>query len=141
MAAFGLRGAIKLHSKYYGPFRVIAAIGNRAYKLLLPEGVQIQPVFHVSQLKKHIGPTVVPSPDLPLVTSEGKIQMAPAIVLQVRQIPRRNEAVVEWLIQWEGLSPEEGTWEDADFIKQVFRTSSRRRSMSGCIQLLLLEDK
>lgn len=117
MAAFGLRGAIKLHSKFYGPFRVIQTVGNRAYKLLLPEGVKIHPVFHVSQLKKHVGPTVVPSSDLPLVDANGKIHTAPALVLQVRQIPRNNLPVVQWLIQWEGLSPEEASWEDADFIK------------------------
>jgi hypothetical protein len=119
MAAFGLRGAIKLHSKYYGPFRVLQAIGNRAYKLLLPEGVQIHPVFHVSQLKKHVGPTVVPCPNLPLVTAEGKIHTTPALVLQIRQIPRNNVPMVQWLIQWENLSPEEATWEDANFIKKV----------------------
>jgi hypothetical protein len=83
MAAFGLRGAIKLHSKFYGPFRVIQTIGNRAYKLLLPEGVQIHPVFHVSQLKKHIGPAMVPCPNLPLITADGKIHTAPALVLQI----------------------------------------------------------
>lgn len=120
MAAFGLRGAIKLHSKFYGPFRVTQKVGNRAYKLLLPDGVKIHPVFHVSQLKKHIGPTVVPSADLPLIDANGNIHTAPATVLQIRQIPRNNIAVVQWLIQWENLSPEESTWEDADFIKQIF---------------------
>jgi hypothetical protein len=29
---------LKLHSKYYNPFRVTEKIGNTAYKLLLPEG-------------------------------------------------------------------------------------------------------
>jgi hypothetical protein len=109
MAAFGLRGAIKLHSKFYGPFRVLQPIGNRAYKLLLPDGVQIHPVFHVSQLKKHIGPTVIPNLDLPLIDAQGKIHTAPSHVLQVRQIPRNNIAVVQWLVQWENLSPEEAT--------------------------------
>jgi hypothetical protein len=120
MAAFGLRGAIKLHSKFYGPFRVIQKVGVRAYKLLLPEGVQIHPVFHVSQLKKHVGPHVIPSPDLPLVTPDGKIKTAPHSVLETRQIPRNNVAVVQWLIQWEGLTKDEATWEDADFIKKIF---------------------
>jgi hypothetical protein len=31
-----------------------------------------------------------------------------------------NVAVVQWLVQWENLSPEEATWEDADFIKESF---------------------
>ena len=120
MQAFGLRGPIKLHSKYYGPFRVTQKVGNRAYKLLLPEGAQIHPVFHVSQLKKHLGPTVVPSADLPLIDDQGKIHTSPEAVLKVRQIPRNNVAVVQWLIQWVNLTPEQATWEDADFIKGVF---------------------
>lgn len=120
MAAFGLRGPVKLHSKYYGPFRILQRIGTRAYKLLLPEGVQIHPVFHVSQLKLHIGQNVIPSAVLPLITADGHIKTGPVSVLQTRQIPRKNVAVVQWLVQWENMTPEEATWEDADFIKHVF---------------------
>ena len=87
---------------------------------MLPEGVKIHPVFHVSQLKKHVGPTVVPSTDLPLITDDGKIKAEPEVVLQTRQIPRNNLPVVQWLIQWTGLSPAEATWDDANFIKKVF---------------------
>lgn len=39
---------LKLHSKYYGPFRVLEKIGKAAYRLLLPEGCQLHNVFHVS---------------------------------------------------------------------------------------------
>lgn len=27
---------------------------------------------------------------------------------------------MQWLVQWLNMSPEEGTWEDADFIKRTF---------------------
>jgi ribosomal protein L21E len=120
LAAFGFRGAIKLHTKYYGPFKVLTCVGNLAYRLQLPVGVKIHPVFHVSQLKIHLGAKAVPSPDLPLVHDDGTVKQGPAMVLQVRQVPRNNVAVVQWLTQWENLSPEEATWEDADFIKETF---------------------
>jgi len=120
LAAFGFRGTLKLQNKYYGPFLIIQKIGNSAYKLQFPGKVQIHPVFHVSQLKKHIGTKAIPSPNLPMVNADGTIKTGPAAVLQVRQIPRNNAPVVQWQIQWENLSPEDATWEDADFIKYSF---------------------
>jgi hypothetical protein len=32
-------------------------------------------------------------------------------------IPRNNEPVTQWLIQWVNLPEAEATWEDADFIR------------------------
>lgn len=82
--AFGLRTHIKLQSKFYGPFRIISRVGNVAYKLLLPISTSIHPVFHVSQLKKHLGPQAVPCADLPLVSPEGMIRTEPVLVLETR---------------------------------------------------------
>src|ERR1041385_1776447 len=39
---------VKLHSKFYGPFRVLQRIGVVTYKLLLSDGCQLHPTFHVS---------------------------------------------------------------------------------------------
>lgn len=111
---------MKLHSKYYGPFRVLEKIGKAAYKLLLPYDCQLHPVFHVSQLKKHIGPQVIPTPNLPLIDQNGNIKVAPMEILERRLIPRNNEPVVQWLIQWTNLPPSLATWEDANFIRKVF---------------------
>lgn len=112
--SLSLHNSLKLHPKYYGPFRVLEKIGNTAYKLLLPDNCTLHPVFHVSQLKKHIGPTVVPTPDLPLVDEKGIIKVAPEAILERRMIPRNNEPVVQWLIQWTNLPSSEATWEDAE---------------------------
>lgn len=112
--------SVKLHSKFYGPYRVLERIGKTAYKLLLPEGCQLHNVFHVSQLKKHIGSQVIPSPDLPLVDDKGYTKVAPSAILQRRMIPRNNEPVVQWFIHWINLPESEASWEDAEFICKVF---------------------
>jgi hypothetical protein len=77
-------------------------------------------VFHVSQLKKHIGNKVVPRPHLPLTNNEGNIKMQPKSLLNRRLIPQNNEHVVQWLIKWANLPEEPATWEDADFIRTIF---------------------
>jgi transposase InsO family protein len=109
LSAFGLHSSLKLQSKYYGPFRVLSRVGNVAYKLQLPAYVHIHPVFHVSQLKRHLGPTAIPNPDLPLVDAHGNIKTEPVAILQTRQIPCNNVAVVQWLVQWENLPPDDAT--------------------------------
>ena len=47
------RPSKKLDYKYYGPYRIVDAIGEQAYRLSLPEGTKIHPVFHVSLLEPY----------------------------------------------------------------------------------------
>jgi ribosomal protein L21E len=122
--ALGLRNALKLSSKYYGPFRILKTVGKVAYQLQLPAGTKLHDVFHVNQLKRHLGPAAVPNPTLPLLTPDGKVKVAPLAILQYRQVERNtgeyNIAVPQWLIHWENMSPADATWEDAKFIRATF---------------------
>jgi hypothetical protein len=77
--SLGIHNSIKLHSKYYGPFIVLQQVGKVAYKLLLPDDCSFHTVFHISQLKKHIGPKVVPQAKLLL-----------QMLMEISRCPLRN---------------------------------------------------
>ncbi|XP_070681753.1 uncharacterized protein [Malus domestica] len=102
----------KLHLKHYGPFEVNERIGLVAYKIQLPEGCKIHPVFHVSCLKKHLGNKAAVVPVLPQVTKDGIAPTYPAAVLQRRIYKKGNVAGVQLLIQWASKDESEATWED-----------------------------
>lgn len=95
-----------------------------AYKLLLPDHCKLHPTFHVSQLKKHLVPTAIPNPNLPLLHEDGTILLEPEKLLDRKLIPRAQGdiqvLVVRWLIKWANLEAEHATWEDASFIQKVF---------------------
>lgn len=122
--SLSLHQCVKLHSKFYGPFCVIAKVGETSYKLLLPEGCKLHPIFHISQLKKHHGPMAVPEPTLPLIDEQHNIQIGPKAVLKHKLTPRKQGdifvLVIQWLMEWINLPMEAATWEDADFILKVF---------------------
>lgn len=55
-----VRANLKLSSEYYGPYQVLEK-GAIAYKFQLPLGTLIHLLFHVSQLKRRIGPMTGPN--------------------------------------------------------------------------------
>jgi hypothetical protein len=108
------RSSQKLAAKFYDPFSILKKIGSVAYKLLLPPTASIHPIFHVSQLKKHIGNKIVQS-TLPITPSVPMI--IPQAILDRRMVKRGNQATTQILLHWKGLTPSDATWEFADDIK------------------------
>jgi hypothetical protein len=80
------RSSKKLVAKYYGPYQVVAKVGAVAYKLDLPSSSMSHLVFHVSQLKKHVGNRVVQR-SLPIMYQGPALQ--PHAILD-RQMTWRN---------------------------------------------------
>ena len=113
------RTSNKLLAKFFGPFLVLARIGAVAYKLQLPEDSKIHPVFHISQLRKHVGARPVQS-TLPEVDEDGMIAAEPVAVLDRKLGKLGNRAAVYVLIQWSIGSKEEATWELYSDIEQKF---------------------
>ena len=110
----------KLLPKFYGPYEVLDKMGPVAYKLKLPEGCKIHPIFHVSCLKKHLGAQVTPSLTLPRITDDGIVQDEPLTILERKMVKRGNAAGVDVLIHWKGHTMEEATWEDYNDLKARF---------------------
>ncbi|CAM8932679.1 unnamed protein product [Rhodiola kirilowii] len=88
--SLAVRSSIKLAAKYYGPYRLVAKVGSVAYKLELPQGCSLHPVFHVSLLKKLIGDGQVTVSSPPLTSEEGQVKSEAEAILNRRLVKRDN---------------------------------------------------
>lgn len=116
------RTSQKLSTKYFGPFQVEERIGPVAYRLKLPEGTRVHSVFHVSLLKKRVGPETPTSGTLPPLRATGLLRLRPLHVLQTREVIIDGQTSVEALVQWQDLPVTEATWEDLQQLRQSFPT-------------------
>jgi transposase InsO family protein len=107
------RSCQKLAFRYFGPYRVLAKIGSVAYKLELPATSAIHPIFHVSQLKRVVGPTVAVA-QLPDQLEGCQI---PVHVLKQRV---GTDGQVQVFVQWSDLPVSLATWEDFATLRQQF---------------------
>ncbi|KAL4363790.1 hypothetical protein GQ457_04G028520 [Hibiscus cannabinus] len=113
------RGCQKLAPKWYDPYQIKARVGKVAYESLLHEGSRVHPMFHVSQLKKHIGSAEFQY-ELPVIGPDGGISKEPWRVID-RRIERRGQrAVIEVLVKWTNSFPEDATWEVLNQLKMQF---------------------
>ncbi|GAU25313.1 hypothetical protein TSUD_375770, partial [Trifolium subterraneum] len=90
------------------------------YKLKLPSGSKVHPVFHVSLLKKAVG-NYSEEEELPELLVEDQMEnYEPMFVVASRKIRQNGEEVRQVLIQWKGQTVEEATWEDVVMMKSQF---------------------
>ncbi|VFQ58232.1 unnamed protein product [Cuscuta campestris] len=115
------RKSQKLAQRYYGPFRVLEHIGQVAYKLELPEGSRIHPVFHVALLRPFYGDvTGVKSLTLPDEFVQGQPLSTPVRLLASRQVLQKGKPVQQYLVEWFDGSRDDATWELAEVLEQHF---------------------
>jgi hypothetical protein len=109
------RSNMKLAAKFYGPYRVLERIGEVAYRVELPAGSKVHPIFHVSLLKQKMGSDVPTSTVMPEY-DDGDQQLQPQAILDYRGNINNREV----LIHWQGFSPTDATWESFSMMKIRF---------------------
>ena len=114
-----VRFCMKLSARFFGPYKVLERIGKVAYKLDLPVGAKVHLVFHVSQLKKHVGQVLVQS-ELPIMDADGLIVKEPVKILDRRMVKQGNHAGTQVLVQWANAFPEDATWENLAVLQSRF---------------------
>ncbi|GMI71757.1 hypothetical protein HRI_000845000 [Hibiscus trionum] len=119
-SSVALRKNLKLAARFYSPYTITKKLGSVAYQLHLPDTSRIHPVFHVSLLKKKIGPNTQPSLNPPDVLDDGQLKISPLRALDKRIVKRNNTAVTQILVQWANLVPENATWEDFSVLQSQF---------------------
>lgn len=96
-----------------------------AYRLKLPPGSLIFPIFHIALLKPFQGkqPGDLISPLSPLNKESHPVVCLDKIVAY-RSIKRRGKAINQVLIEWAGLPPDDRSWEDLEDIKRLTADSN-----------------
>ena len=112
----------KLSPRNCGPFRVIKRVGNVAYKLELPETLQVHPVFHVSRLRKrlHDGDNVVDTGVLVEYIEPPVEPHEPEKILDHHELRTRHHIRKQVLVKWKDRPDEGSTWENVSTLRKRF---------------------
>jgi hypothetical protein len=101
------RPSTKLDFKKLGPFRIEEVVGPVNYRLKLPTGSRLHPVFHVSLLEPAKGNAPVIT-DIDIQPENDIEEYEVEKILGTRTSTRGQQ---EYLIKWKGYSSLENTWE------------------------------
>lgn len=77
-------------------------------------------LFFMFLFKKQVGESTVTSAELPPITDDGEFVLKPIAVLETRWVRKGSTFVEELLVQWEHLSKEDATWENAQELRDKF---------------------
>jgi hypothetical protein len=107
-------GPSKLGTKFFGPYQVTVKIGLISYRLQLPPHAKIHNVFHVVFLKKFESSPPMSTPPLPPIVRGRTVAVLEKVV-------RTRPTTTSWdlLVQWQGKTVAETTWEPLEQFKEV----------------------
>ncbi|KAL8143386.1 hypothetical protein V2J09_016418 [Rumex salicifolius] len=110
----------KLTPRFFGPYKVLRAIGSVAYELELPSACRLHPVFHVSLLKPAKGTVAQVSALPPPINDAFEFTVEPAAVLAHRWRKIGVTSVLELLVRCDNRPPEEDSWKEYDLLQELF---------------------
>jgi hypothetical protein len=106
--------------KFYGPYTILEKFGAAGYKLDLPEGSLIHPVFHISQLKEFTPDYKPVFFKLPMQVNFSKEILQPEAILERRLVKKGNAPVPQVCVKWERFLESVATWEDWHVLNTSF---------------------
>ncbi|KAF7811918.1 Transposon Ty3-G Gag-Pol polyprotein [Senna tora] len=118
----------KLSKRYFGPYLIEHRVGKLAYKLKLPEGCKVHPVFHVALLKEFHGK--VPVQDAPIPVDVLPEELLPAAIVDMKWESRGSDNLKLVLVEWLGRPRDEATWRNGICWLRPFLTSTLRTRLS-----------
>nr|GEV90746.1 hypothetical protein [Tanacetum cinerariifolium] len=133
----------KLNSRYAGPFKVLAKVGDVAYRLELPQELsRVRHTFHVSNLKKFYADEPLAMP-LEGIHVDDKHQFVeePVEVME-REIKRLKRSWIPLVkVHWNSMRGPEFTWEREDSFKKKYPHFFINRASSSITRSYALRTK
>ena len=93
-----------------------------AYKLALPKGCRVHPVFHVGRLKRKLGDddNLIGDEVLVELIEPSTLPHEPEKVLDIREKRTRHSIFQDCLVKWKNKPEESSTWEMVSTLQRRF---------------------
>ncbi|KAI3797689.1 hypothetical protein L1987_32952 [Smallanthus sonchifolius] len=112
----------KLSPRFVGPFKILARVGQVAYRLDLPGALsEIHPMFHVSHLRKCLADdtALIPYDEIEVDNSLNYVE-EPIVILDRAEKRLRNKSIPLVKIQLKHRKGSEATWEKEDEMRGLY---------------------
>ena len=111
----------KLAVRFIGPYWIIGRVGEVAYRLELPEDMNLHPVFHVSMLRRHIrDPDSIEPERIPELRTNLTYPEGPIRIGERRLKKLKNREIPKIQVFWGRQNRLVITWEDEDRFRQNY---------------------